>query len=581
MEKAKNINQIGRVQILLGLLFLAFIILVGRLFIIQIIENEQWDDMASGIQSQTSVIQPNRGEIYTRLGSDTAPLVLNETIHTIFADPQQISSADEVYSKISAILGDKMVATIDDLSDKSSQYVVLARELNNSQKNQIKDLGLKGVGMQRSNQRFYPEDSMLAQVLGFVNQEGEGQYGIEGEFNEVLKGKPGLLKGMTDVSGTFLPTSQYYTRIPSEDGESVVLTFDRNIQYAAENILSDGLKNVGATTGSIIVMDPSDASIKAMASFPSYSPGNYGKANDSSVYLNPIVSNPFEPGSVTKVFTTAAAIDSGAVTKDTSFYNAGCIKIYEDEICNVERNVDSQTMTMTDTLRYSLNTGVVFQLEQMGGGSINSKGKNVLYNYFHDKFRLDELTGIEQTPEPTGTITKPDSSEAWDIRYANMSFGQGLTTTMIEMTSAFSALVNGGIYYKPHLLYGSLNKNGIIEKNEVDVVEGNVVKPETSDTIKQMMHEGRGKKDSEDSGHFVGSKSGTAQIYDATTGKYSTEDYIGTHIGFGADANGQAKYVIMVRVDDSKAGGYAGSVAAGPIFTNMSNWIINYEGISK
>jgi cell division protein FtsI/penicillin-binding protein 2 len=369
--------------------------------------------------------------------------------------------------------------------------------------------------------------------------------------------------------------------VPSEDGQSIVLTFDRNIQYAAEQILAEGLRNVNATTGSIIVMDPQDASIKAMASLPSYSPADYGKVEDANLFLNPIVSNPFEPGSVTKVFTTAAAIDTNVVSKDTTFYNAGCIKIYDDEICNVERKVDGQELTMTDVLRHSLNTGVVFELEQMGGGAINDRGKNVLYNYFHDKFRFDELTGIEQTPEPAGSLTKPDSAEAWDIRFANMTFGQGFSTTMIEMISAFAALVNGGTYYQPHLLYGTLDANGRVVKKEPTVVAKDVVKSTTSDTVRQMMFEARGKKDSEDSGHLVGSKSGTAQIYNAATGGYSETDFIGTHLGFGSDASGTAKYVIMVRVDDSKAGGYAGTIAAGPIFTKMSNWIIDYEGITK
>jgi cell division protein FtsI/penicillin-binding protein 2 len=578
MEKANNIS---RVQVLLGLLFLAFVILAFRLFTIQVLEHDQWDTMASGIQSQKSVIQPNRGEIYTRLGSDTAPLVLNETIYTIFADPQQISSAEEVFSQVRAVVGDRLEVSVEALNDKSSQYVVMARNLHNAEKNQIKELDLDGVGVQRSSRRFYPEGPTLAQTLGFVNRDGVGQYGVEGEFDDILKGKPGLLTGMTDVSGTFLPTSQYYTRIPSEDGKSIVLTFDRNIQYAAERILADGLKNVNATTGSIIVMDPQDGAIKAMSSYPSYNPADYGKVEDANLFLNPIISNPFEPGSVTKVFTTAAAIDTNVVSKDTTFHNAGCIKIYEDEICNVERKVDGQELTMTDILRHSLNTGVVFELEQMGGGAINSKGKNVLYNYFHEKFRFDELTGIEQTPEPTGDLTKPDSAEAWDIRYANMTFGQGFSTTMIEMTTAFCALVNGGTYYKPHLLYGTLDGSGRVVRQEPEIVAEDVVKNTTSATVRQMMFEARGKKDSEDSGHFVGSKSGTAQIYDAQTGKYSEENYIGTHLGFGSDASGTAKYVIMIRVDDSKAGGYAGTIAAGPIFTKMSNWIIDYEGITK
>jgi cell division protein FtsI/penicillin-binding protein 2 len=131
------------------------------------------------------------------------------------------------------------------------------------------------------------------------------------------------------------------------------------------------------------------------------------------------------------------------------------------------------------------------------------------------------------------------------------------------------------------LLYGTLDGSGRVVKQDAEVVANGVVKSTTSDAVRQMMFEARGKKDSEDSGHFVGSKSGTAQIYNAATGGYSETDYIGTHLGFGADASGVAKYVIMVRVDDSKAGGYAGTVAAGPIFTKMSNWIIDYEGITK
>jgi cell division protein FtsI/penicillin-binding protein 2 len=326
-------------------------------------------------------------------------------------------------------------------------------------------------------------------------------------------------------------------------------------------------------------MDPQDGSVLAMANAPSYQPADYSKVTDGNLFLNPVVSNAFEPGSVTKVLTTAAAIDSGAINKDSTFYNAGCVKIYEDEICNTERKVDGQTLSMTQVLANSLNTGVVWQLEQMGGGSINDKAKNTLYNYFHNQYRLDQPTGIEQAAEAAGDLTKPDSDEAWDVRYAGMTYGQGFKSTMMEMTSAFAAVINGGTYYKPHLLYGQLDADNIINKTEPEVLSSGVVKPSTSQDLKQMMFDAR--NHANDSGHFVGSKSGTAQVSGAGMVGYSEDQFIGTHLGFGADAAGTPKYVIMVRVDDSRAGGYAGTVAAGPIFTEMSNWIINYKGISK
>ena len=575
MEKLKNIN---RVEIILGLCFLAFLLLAGRLFVIQILEHEKWLAMAEGLQTQQLKIEPKRGEIYTRLGSDTAPLVLNKTIYTVFADPQHINSAQEVISKVKPLVGEKWEDNDELLYDQSRQYVVLARGLDNSQNKQIGELDLDGVGSQSSSRRFYPEGSMLGQTLGFVNLEGQGQYGIEGVFDEKLAGQPGVLSGMTDIKGTFLPSSQYYSRLPAVNGQDIVLTIDRNIQYEAEEALRVGLANVGASIGSVLVMDPNDGSVLAMASRPSYDPGYYGQVADANVFLNPVVSDPFEPGSVTKVFTTAASIDAGIINKDSTFENTDCIRIYDDEICNATKGLGG-TRSMTELLQNSLNVGTVWQLKQMGGGEINSKGKNTLYNYFHNKYRFDQLTGIEQAAEVAGSITEPDSPEAWDVRYANMTFGQGFTTTMMSMLGGFSAMVNGGVYYQPHLLYGTLDEHGKLVRTEPKIVSTDVVKASTSDDIKELMYAAR--NHANDGGHWVGSKSGTAEVYNPATGDYIENYYIGTHIGFGADMGKNVKYVIMVRVDDYRGAGFAGTLAAGPIFTAMSNYIINYKGISK
>jgi cell division protein FtsI/penicillin-binding protein 2 len=271
--------------------------------------------------------------------------------------------------------------------------------------------------------------------------------------------------------------------------------------------------------------------------------------------------------------TTAAALDSGVVQPNSTFYNAGCVQVVDANICNVEREVDGQQMSITQILEYSLNTGAVWELKQMGGGEINDSAKNTLYNYFSDHYRLDKLTGIEQSAEAEGTINKPTDAEGGPVNYANMTFGQGFQTTMVEMASAFSAVINGGTYYQAHIVDGTLDSNNILVKQDPKVIARGVVKPETSSELMQLMYDARQGYTSgaADSGHYVGSKSGTAQVYDPSTGQYSATQFIGTYLGFVADASHTPKYVIMVRVDDSQAGGFAGTTAAAPIFTNMSN----------
>ncbi|GHU08824.1 stage V sporulation protein D [Alphaproteobacteria bacterium] len=574
-------NKLTRVQVILGLTILVFVILAVRLFYIQVIEHDRYTEVARGMQVMKDTILPERGQIYIRDGSGTAPLVLNESVYTVFADAQEIENKDEVINKVSSVAGDKYVDPAEMLGDAENRYVVLARQLSRTQAEEIRGFDLAGVGVQATTRRVYPEGGLAGQSIGFVNLDGKGQYGIEQYLDKELTGTPGVLESVTDVRRIPLTIGQHDVRVPAENGQNIVLTIDRNIQAEVETVLAAGLKNVGATQGSVLVMDPSNGAVLAMANFPSYSPADYGRVTDASLFQNATVSDAFEPGSVTKVMTTAAAIDSGVVNQNSTFYNPGCVQIADAKICNVLRNIDGQTMSMTQVLQYSLNTGVVWELEQMGGGSINDRAKNTLYNYFHERFRFDKTTGIEQGGETEGMIYSPEHEQGGVVNYANMTFGQGFRTTMVEMLSAFGGAINGGTYYQPHLVEGTLNSENAIVAKDVEVIDGGMVRPETSTAIRGMMIDARRGNAGADRGYNVGGKSGTAQVYDASLGRYSDTRWVGTFLGFGADASGTPKYVIMVRVDDSKAGGYAGSAAAEPIFTAISNWIIDYKGISK
>lgn len=582
---------VTRYQVLTWCFFAALAIIFVQLFHIQIIDHAMYAEQADAMQTDKQTINAARGEIYVRdTDGNIAPLVMNKTVYTLFADPSSIEDVDEAKALVERVVGDDLIdGSMDKLLDSELQYVVLAKQLSWEQASEIKDTNLYGLGLQADTQRVYPEGTLAAQVLGFVNYDGEGQYGVEQYYNKELSGTPGVLQTITDVSKIPLTIGAKDISIPAEDGTDLVLSIDRNIQAQAEQILADGLKNARATSGSMVVMDPQTGRVLAMANLPSYDPANYGNVESASVYQNNVISNAYEPGSVMKLFTVGTGLDTGAITPESTFYNNSCIQVDDAKICNVEKSVSGQYMTPMQLLEYSLNTGAVWVLEQLGGGEINLAGREKLYDYLVNHYRMNAPTGIDLANEVDSVIYKPDMNQGPRVLYANMTFGQGEQLTMIQVISAFCAAINGGNYYQPTVLLGTLNgdsadSNVSVDEKEPELVAENVLKPEVSETLKDMLYQARylgANGRAKDNGYYVGGKSGTAQKVDPNTGAYSDTLTTGTYIGFGADKTKTPKYAIMVRVDDAHNGGYSGSAAAQPIFDNMSNFMIQYEGISK
>lgn len=574
-------GRMTRSTIILWGLFAILSIFILRLFYLQVIRHDFYVSRAREVQVQPLTIQPTRGELYAFDGKDIVPIVLNEKVYTVVADPVSVKNPKAVAGKLRAIIGGNLVKDFESLlrdDSKRVRYAVLARNVNRTQAELIKKETMTGIGLQQTNRRVYPEGSLAAQTLGYVNSDGTGQYGIEGALNDRLKGRPGMLQTVTDVSNIPLTIGEDDINKPAVDGDDVVMTLDRTMQLHAESILKQGLDSAKATKGSIIVMDPNDGSVKAMANYPSYDPANYSKVEDYGLFQNNIVSLPYETGSVIKVLTMGAGIDSGAVTVNSTFPDgSGCTQVDDRKICNVEEDPRSASATMLDTLRYSLNTGVVHIAKQMGGGSINRKARDTLYHYYHDQYRFGQLTGIEQATEAPGTIIAPDKAEGNNVRYANMTFGQGMDLTMVQTVAAFSAEINGGTYYQPRVVAGVRQTDGRLTKKDPVVLKENVISPTASDQVRDMIWQGRktgffGKFDRE--GYKIGGKTGTSQVIDRATGEYSDQNSIGSYLGFGGVE--RPEYVIMVKVENSRAGGYEGTTAAGPIFNNMSNWMIDY-----
>ena len=568
-----KLKKMSRTNILGLALLLAFSAIVVRLFQLQIIDNEKYLALADAEQMKRFEIPAQRGLIYAMDGKTPTKLVMNESIYTVFADPQMIKDDEksEIISKIKEVTGGNVRDGFESLLDKKeSRYQILATKISRKQAEMIKESDFTGIGFQETSQRVYPEGQLASQVLGFVNSEG-GQYGIEGALNDELSGKDGQLKTVTDVSGVPLTIGSRDIDTPAEDGKNVVLSIDRNIQAQAEKILKNKLESSGAKDGSVIVMDPQTGKVMAMANYPTYNPAEFSTVTDASVFTNGTTTSAYENGSVIKSLTMAIGIDTGVVSPSDTYYNKDFVEIEDTTINNAVLG-HTGMITFQTAMNYSLNTGMVEIASRLGGGQINKTARDTMYNYYHDRFGLGEKTGVE-VYEEKGTVISPENAEGNAVRYSNMSFGQGMNTTMIQTASAFSSIINGGTLYKPIVINGEITSSGEYKQADAEVRQENVIKSTTSDQIRDVLVTARNSVGTTNdlAGYRVGGKTGTSQTIE--NGGYVDYQTIGSYLGFGG--NNTPKFVIMVAV--SGAGqNLQGTQDAGPIFTELSNWMLTY-----
>ncbi|MDO4773733.1 MAG: penicillin-binding protein 2 [Candidatus Saccharibacteria bacterium] len=553
-------------------------IFVLRLFYLQIIKHAEYTALARASQQKNFVIPATRGTIYMMDGKVPAPVVLNEVVYTMIADPQAVK--DDERSKIIAALrevaGGEMTAKAEEqLGNKRSRYEVLARNLTRSQAEKLKKKDFVGVLYQRGTKRSYPEGDLGAHVLGFVNAEGKGQYGIEGGLDKRLKGQDGLLRTVTDVRNVPLTISKDNIRVEPKAGEDIVLSVDRNVQEYAAAALKRGMEKAHATEGSVVVMNPNNGQVLAMANYPTFHPGEYGKTKDAAAFVNAITMMPHEPASIIKTFTMATGIDRGVITPSSTYYNSDCTKVGDRTICNAVRG-QVGTLTMQQALNNSHNVGTTTVGRRLGNGErITTEGRRTIYDYFHHRFGFGTATGIEMA-ETDGIIHGPDSVEGNEVRYANMTFGQGMNITTLQVAAAFCSVVNGGEYYRPTVVAGVMTPEHKLLKAVAPRPVRRTISPETSATMRQMLDVTRHSffvGNGDRPGYQIGGKTGTAELL--VDGTYTKRETAGTYLGYGgAD---KPEYVIMIRVAAPGRGiALEGSVHASPIFTDISNWMIDY-----
>ena len=571
-----ELHKQSRSRILAWALIVAMLLIVVRLFYLQVLQHEHYTALASREQVKQLTIPAQRGQIYAMDGNTPVPLVMNQQVYIVFADPTVVTKPQEVETVVREVAGGELVDgdLQEMLTDTSTQYKVLARGVSLRQAELIKEKRLSGVGFQKVPKRVYPEGQLASQTIGFVNNEHKGQYGVEERLNDRLTGEDGILKSVTDVANVPLSIGKNNIRQEAKDGEDIVLTIDRNIQAKTEEVLAAGLQRSGATEGSAIVMDPGSGKVLAMANLPTYSPAEFTKVQDAAAFVNGAVSVPYEPGSVLKTFTVAVGIDKGVINADSTFYNTDQIRVEDQTISNALKGITG-TVSMQTALNNSLNTGMVTIAQRLGNGEyITKDARNTIYDYFHNRLGLGEMTGIQVSNEQRGTVISPDdpSGEGNAVRYSNMSFGQGLDVTMVQVSAAFSALINGGTYHSPTVVAGTY-EDGRLKPESNSVERKNVISADASRQTREMVYNARHGYTSDDKpGYYVGGKTGTSETI--RDGSYIRNQTIGTYLGFGGTKS-ESKYVIMVQVSGNGMN-LEGNKHAMPIFTDLSNWLLEY-----
>jgi len=553
--------QLRRVNILAWFFLIFLVLVLGRLFQRQVIEHATFLALAKEQQVVNENTPAKRGKIvvFDPQLNNYYPLATNVSLYSLNVVPTQIKQPELVATKLlphlSNITEDELLTIL-----KSNKVYVspLKRRVEVKEKDEIQQLGLGGVYFRSEEYRYYPEDNLASHVLGFLNRDRLGQYGIEDYFDEELGGISGLTKAEKSSSGVHITLGKSKIVNP-ENGADVVLTIDRAVQYVVEKKLKESVIEHNATGGEVIIMEPQTGRIIAMASYPDFNPNFYNEY-DLANFTNPNVSAVYEPGSVFKIFTIAAGIDAGLISPNTTYTDVGELEINDKIIKNSDLTAHG-VQTMTQVLEKSLNTGAVFVVEKLG--------RQLFYKYLKD-LGFDTLTGIELSGEVPARIR---SFRQWaDIDLASMSFGQAVAITPIQLIAAVGAIANQGKLMRPHIVDKIIYPNGAvsIDPQVVKVV----FKPQTTQLVSAMMvsvvEKGHGKLAGVP-GYRVAGKTGTAQIASPTG--YEEEVTIGTFVGFAPMDN--PKFVMITRIDRPEGTKFAETSAA-PLFGDIAKFLLNY-----
>lgn len=586
---SNSINLVIKKRLLtvFGIIFVIFILLVCRVGYIQIIQGPRLLKLAIEQWTNDVKIDAKRGEIIDRNGYALAVSASCERVdaymHDIVSEEKNDKNIKtEIAGKLSSILGDKEEDILKKLNMTLSNgnpinSVTIKRRIDKSQADEIRKLQLPGIVISEDSKRYYPNGNFLSQVLGFTNIDGVGQEGLEKKYDSVLKGLPGRIIMETDPYRREMPynISDYIAPV---NGDDIVLTIDEKIQLYVEKALENAIKTYKAKDATAIVMDPTTGEILAMASKPDFNPNNprdmQGLSSFSDVmklWSNRAVTFTYEPGSIFKIVTASAALQEGLINDKTSFYCPG-FKIVADRRIKCWRTQGHGTETFAQILQNSCNVGFMDLGEELG--------RDKLYKYIN-AFGFGKPTGIDVNFEESGY--KRQVNKVGPVELANLSFGQGISVTPIQMVAAAAAIANDGKLVEPHIVkqIQSTDSNGNIKvikqiqpKAEGQVIDADVAK-KLRDYLETVITIGGGKSASVDGYHIAG-KTGTAQK--AEKGVYVHGKYVASFLGM--TPVDKPKYVVFVCIDEPDPSNYYAASTAAPTAKEIFEDIFESQNIA-
>ena len=545
----KNIHK--REKIVLLVVIFCFILIIGKVFYIQVIDYNKLSDLANSLWSRNLPIEADRGRIYT---SDGTVIADNLTTVSLVFIPNQVADKDKVATDIANILEVDESVIEEHLYKKSSIERVHpeGRRLSYDIADQINKLGYDGVYLVKESKRYYPYNNLMSHILGFVGIDNQGLSGLELQYDTYLTGEAGAIQYFSDAKGNRLERSEVY--VEPEDGMDVYLTINYEIQSSIERELNNAMTKYNADGAWAIAMDPDTGEILGMASKPDFDPNNYQNYTTEEINRNLAIWASYEPGSTFKIVTLATALEEKKVNLETDiFHDGGSVNVDGARI-KCWKSGGHGTQTFLEVVQNSCNPGFV----ELG----NRLGKETLFNYI-EKFGFGKKTGIDLNGEATGILF--NLNKVGPVELATTAFGQGVSVTAIQQITAVSAAINGGTLYKPKIVKRIVeHETGeIIHEIESEVVR-NVISEETSKQVRYALESvvalGTG-RNAYIENYRVGGKTGTAQK--VNNGVYMTGNYILSFIGFlPAD---DPEIVVYVAVDNPKGVTQYGGTIAAPI----------------
>jgi cell division protein FtsI (penicillin-binding protein 3) len=551
-----------RLLILAGFVLFWMTLVFGRVAYLQLFCHSEYLVRAARQQRHTIDIYPKRGVIFDR---NMHPLAMSVPVQSAFAVPAEIKDR----AMVAHLLADPVGTPAEEIREKldsGSTFVWIKRKLPPAKSDAVESLNLKGIYLQEENQRYYPKRELAAHVLGFVDVDEKGLGGIEHEYDNLIRGKEEKVVVMADARQRWFDGGE----AQRDRGINVVLTIDEKIQYIAERELAAEIEKTHALAGTVIVQDPNSGAILAMANWPKFNP-NSATEFPTAARTNRAISDIYEPGSIFKLITLAAAFDQNLIRPDEVFdCQNGAVTVAGHVIHDHAR---LGLLTVADILAKSSDVGAIKVALRLGSPKF--------YEYIR-AFGFGTPTGVDLPGESRGLVERLDHWGSFSI--ASISMGQEVGVTPVQMVTAVSSIANGGLLYKPHVVQEMRNGDTVLPLEGPSAIgePKRIIRPETAATLRRLMEgvilHGTGRKARLD-GWTAAGKTGTAQKIDPATGRYSPHNVIASFTGFAPINNP----VVTILVSIDSPGGYphGGGDVSAPVFKRIAEQVLPYLDVPQ